>query len=309
MEPTPAAPETAGNPILDGSRQHLGLLPAQLPWCGKGLGPVTVSWLCYSGPLPKPMPRWWIQPANLFWQLVLKDFRVRYRNMSLGMFWSLLNPLVMMALLTFVFTRIFRSDIPHFPLFVLCGIVPFNFFSLSWITATTSIVDNARLIKRVSIPRVLVPASTVIGNVMHTFIQLALLLFLVILYGYRPNVYWFWLPVIWLLTVVFVCGLSLATSALNVIIRDMRYVVESTNLVLFWLVPIFYPFSAIPGDLREVYQFNPVAALVLALRQILLEGVSPAFSLLSKLGLVSLLSLVVGYLLFRRLERRFYEHL
>lgn len=255
------------------------------------------------------MPRWWKQSANLFWELVLKDFRVRYRNMSLGMFWSLLNPLVMMALLTFVFTKIFRSDVPHFPLFVLCGIVPFNFFSLSWLTGTTALVDNARLIKRVAIPRMLVPFSTVVGNALHTLIQLGLLLAFTLAFGYAPNVHWFWLPLIWLLTILFVCGLSLATSALNVLIRDMRYLVESTNLVLFWLVPIFYPFSAIPTELRDVYQFNPVAALVLAMRQILMENTSPAASLLLKLTLVSLVSLVVGGLLFRRLERRFYEYL
>lgn len=157
--------------------------------------------------------------------------------------------------------------------------------------------------------RMLVPASTVVGNALHTLIQLALLLTLVVAFGYRPNIHWLWLPVIWVLTLLFICGLSMATAALNVLIRDMRYVVESTNLVLFWLVPIFYPFSAIPDEYREVYQFNPVAALVLALRQILLEGVSPATSLLSKLCLVSLVSLAGGYFIFRRLERRFYEYL
>ncbi|MCZ2157450.1 MAG: ABC transporter permease [Bryobacterales bacterium] len=256
------------------------------------------------------MPNPWRNAANLFWQLVLKDFRVRYRNMSLGMFWSLLNPLVMMALLTFVFTRIYRAaEIPNFPVFVLCGIVPFNFFTLSWLTATTSIVDNARLIKRVAIPRVLIPFSTVAGNVLHLFIQFGLLLVFVFAFGYRPNVHWFWLPGIWLMTILFACGVSLVTSALNIYLRDVKYVVESANLVLFWLVPIFYPFSSIPAEYRDVYQFNPVAALVLAMRQILMYDTSPATSLLWKLALVSVASLVGGVLVFRILERRFYEYL
>lgn len=256
------------------------------------------------------MPNPWRNATNLFWQLVLKDFRVRYRNMSLGMFWSLLNPLVMMALLTFVFTRIYRADdIPNFPVFVLCGIVPFNFFTLSWLTATTSIVDNARLIKRVSIPRVLIPFSTVVGNALHLGIQFSLLIAFVFAFGYRPNIYWFWLPVIWLLTILFACGVSLITAALNIFLRDVKYVVESANLVLFWLVPIFYPFSAIPNEFRELYQFNPVAALVLALRQILMYDTGPAASLLWKLALVSIVSLLAGIFIFRRLERRFYEYL
>jgi lipopolysaccharide transport system permease protein len=114
---------------------------------------------------------------------------------------------------------------------------------------------------------------------------------------------------VWACEIVFVCGLSLATSALHVYLRDTRYVVESINLILFWLVPIFYSFDVIPLAYRDIYQYNPVAALVLASRHILLEGIAPPISLMSKLALSSALVFGGGLLFFRRLKQGFYDHL
>jgi ABC-type polysaccharide/polyol phosphate export permease len=109
--------------------------------------------------------------------------------------------------------------------------------------------------------------------------------------------------------VIFVCGLSLMFSALNVYVRDMRYVVESSNNVLFWLVPIFYDFAAIPQRYREIYELNPVAALVLACRNVLLYATAPPTRLLFKLALSSALVLLAGLLVFRALRRRMYDYL
>jgi len=240
--------------------------------------------------------------------LVLKDFRIRYRNMSLGVFWSLLNPLVMMAVLTFVFTVVLPGGQPQFPLFLLCGLVPFNFFTTAWISGTTSLIDNANLVKRVPFPREIIPVASVLSNTLHLLIQIALLLSITLWYGKGVNIHWLWLPVVWIMEVVLVCGMPLVFSALDVYTRDIRYMLESASTVLFYLVPVFY-FPADSQRFALLYKYNPLAAVIFAQRFILMEGIAPPASLLWRLSVGSILMLGAGFLAFRRLKRGFYNHL
>ena len=242
--------------------------------------------------------------------LVLKDFKIRYRNMSLGVFWSVLNPIVMMGVLTFVFTYLSPNrSMPNFPVYMMCGLVPYNFFSIAWISGTTSLVDNAGLIKRVQVPREVVPLAAVLSNCLHLLIQICLLFILVFAFGYHVNRYWAWLPYVWAMEVIFVCGLSFVSSALNVYVRDMRYLVESTNTVLFWVVPIVYTISSPPWIYAQIDHVNPLSALILAMRKILMDGQTPGWETLSKLTGVALFMFAFGWLFFQKLKRRFYDHL
>jgi len=246
----------------------------------------------------------------LLHNLVLKDFRTRYRNMSLGVLWSVVNPLIMMTVLTFVWTRIVPvTASPKYPVVVLCGLVPFNFFTMAWASSTSSLIDNANIIKRVPIPREVMPLATVLGNCVHLLIQIGLLLTFTLAAGLGVSRHWVWLPVLWVMEIMFVCGLSWITAALNVYVRDTRYVVESVNVILFWLVPIFYSDGRVPERYREIYHLNPVAALTDALRYILLDRTPPPWSILWKLAFSASIMFVLGYFVFRKLKHGFYDYL
>lgn len=242
--------------------------------------------------------------------LVLKDFRIRYRNMSLGMLWSIANPLVMMAVLTFVFTRIYANPaVSNFAVFVLCGLVPFNFYSLALNAGTTSLLDNQSLVKRVRCPRRVFPIAAVLANCLHFLIQIALLIVFVFAFGYRINRFWPWLGLVWALEVLFMCGIALITSALDVYYRDVRYLVEASNVVMFWMVPVFYSLEMVPQRLRLIYLANPIAAVVVAGRNVLLDARAPASGLLTALAIVSVVSFGAGFAIFGRLERNIADNL
>ena len=242
--------------------------------------------------------------------LVLKDFRIRYRNMSLGILWSLINPLVMMGVLTFVIGHIYGKEQPaYFPLFILCGQIPYLFFTASWLSGTQSVVVNAPLVKRVPLPREIVPIAAVLSNCVHLAIQVALMLALTFYFHLAPSWFWLWLLPLWALYIAFVCGVSLLSSAISVFLRDTQYVVESFNVVLFWLVPIFYSWEIIPAKFAVVYKVNPVAALALATRNILIDRQSPPQTLIVNMVIAAALALSLGLIVFGKLKRRFYEYI
>jgi ABC-type polysaccharide/polyol phosphate export permease len=252
----------------------------------------------------------WRNRWFLLENLILKDFRTRYRNMSLGVAWSVMNPLVMMGVLTVIFTKIYpNASQPHFAVFVLCGLVPFNFYSLASTAGTTSLLDNSNLIKRVRCPREVFPIAAVLANCLHFAIQIALLFGFVFAAGYRMNLVWLWLIPIWLLEIAFMCGFALITSGLDVYFRDVRYLIDVSGLVLFWLVPIFYSFEMIPAAYRRIYLINPLSAVVVAEREVLLQGHPPTLEHMAPLLIITALTVGSGFLIFQRLKQNLADYL
>ena len=158
-------------------------------------------------------------------------------------------------------------------------------------------------------PREAVPVASVLAAGLHLLIQIGLLLSIAIFNGHGVNIYWLWLPVLWAIALVFVIGLVLACSALDVFIRDMRYLVDSLIGLLFWFMPIFYSSNIIVERHRPWWELNPFTVLILSQRSVLMNASNPDMRLVVKMSIVAVVTLVIGWIIFRRLEPKFYDHL
>ena len=259
---------------------------------------------------------------DLIRNLVVRDLKVRYRNSVLGILWSWLNPLFMMMVYTVVFTVMRQSDngpIPNrqFPAFVLCALLPWNFFSNATIQAVGSIVENADLVKKVYFPREILPLSVVLSNLVNFGVSLMILFPMLLLFGVRLTPWVLLLPVIVAIQFCFVAGVAFFLSALNVFYRDTRAIIDVALMAWFFVTPIFYPIDILPRSYRilgltiNVHRWtrilNPMASLVSAYHDVLYYGrlVGPDF--LARTAVTSLAILVVGYLVFYRYAKSFGE--
>lgn len=261
-----------------------------------------------------------VRYRNLILNLVVRDLKVRYKNSVLGFLWSLLHPLLMMAIFTIVFTIMLpQSEVKNFPVFVLCGILPWNFFSASVIGSTNSIVGNAHLIKKVYFPREVLPISAVLSNLVNFVLALVVLFAMIFLFAMRLTPWVLLLPLLILTQVVFTVGIAFALSTLNVFYRDTQVIMEVLMLAWFFLTPVFYPITILPQShlflgfgldvQRLAYIFNPMASLIASYRVILYHGAPPAFDFLLRTIITSLAIMLCGYFLFARYRWSFGEEL
>lgn len=237
--------------------------------------------------------------------LVSKDFKLKYRRSVLGVVWSVLNPLLMMVVLTAVFSFMFRFDIENFPLYLILGNTLFSLMSNSTSAAMTSIIDASSLIKKVRINKILFPVETVLFELLNFAISLIAVAMVMIYFQVWPGWSLVLLPVVLLYTAVFSAGLGLLLSALSVFFRDFVHLWSVVLTAWTYLTPLFYPVSMLPQFMQDLMQLNPMYQYVVYLRDIMMYGVFPSLEQnLICIGMAAI-TFLAGLLVFRKLEHRF----
>jgi lipopolysaccharide transport system permease protein len=241
--------------------------------------------------------------------MVARDLKVRYSNSALGVLWSLISPLLMTAVYSAVFSFLQPEGIDKFPVFILAGLLPWNFLTGTLAGATTVITHNAHLINRVYFPREVLPVAHLLSNAVNFAISLALLFVFIVAFQAPVGLTLLWLPFIILIQAALALGLGLLLAALNVYLRDTQHIVEVGLLAWFFLTPILYPITTIGNaSLQSLVQVvNPMAGLISAYRAVLYAGTQPDPALLAANGATALAVLAVGALVFRRLSAGFAE--
>jgi lipopolysaccharide transport system permease protein len=246
---------------------------------------------------------------ELFLHLFRRDLEVRYRGSVLGLFWTLINPLVLMGAYTLVFSILLQAEaIEYFPLFVLVGLLPWAFFSASAQTATTTLVGHAYLVKQVRFPRQLLPLSVVGTNLVTFFAMFAVILpFTLVLIPETRTTFWASVPMI-LPLIGFTAGLALVVACANVAYRDVEHIVGAILLPWFFLTPIFYTFDSLPGlEGREwigdvLYYANVFVPILEAIRDPLFFGDLPSAGDVLYAVVAAVVSLGVGAAVFTRID-------
>ncbi len=238
-------------------------------------------------------------------ELVKRDLKVKYRRSILGYLWSLLNPLLTMCVMSYVFSTLFKSTIPNFPLYLICGQTLFNFFNESTTMAMHSVIQNASLIKKVYIPKFIFPLSRVLSSFVTMSFSLVAILLVILFTG--ADIYWtillFWVPLLFLF--VFCCGIGLILSSLAVYFRDVTHLYGVVTMLWMYLTPIFYDLSFLPADVQQVIGWNPLYHYITFFRSLILYGQLPGLEVWLYCTICGAVALAVGLLVFKKLQKNF----
>jgi lipopolysaccharide transport system permease protein len=242
--------------------------------------------------------------------LVWRDLKARYRGSVLGYFWTLLNPLLLLGVYLLVFTRYTRAvELEHYPVFLFVGILPWLWLSGSISVGAGAIVAGAGLITRVCLPPQLLPAVTVLSTAANFLLALPAALLAAAATGIRPGLALLLLPVVVILEVLLLYGITLSVSAATVRFRDVAFLLQSVLTMWFFMTPVAYPLSAVPETYRWLLLANPASPLIVAYQDILFFRRS-ADALLFGLGAAwAVVVLALGVWIFESLRDSFAEEL
>jgi len=245
---------------------------------------------------------------TLLWALVGRHLNARYRGSLLGFVWSFLNPLCLIAVYSLVFQYYIRFDsTEHYTLFLFTGLLPWIWFSSGLIEATSSISSGGSLITKAMFPPQILPVVSVLTNLANFVFAIPLLIGFMLISGVMPDATLFMLPVVVAIELLFLIGLSLALSAINVHFRDVQHILGNLVTLWFFLCPILYPIENVPEAFRFTMIFNPVALFTEMYQGIFLYGRMPSTSLLLITLAVSVITLFIGMAIFNHYREEFAE--
>ena len=250
---------------------------------------------------------------NLIRQLTWWDVASRYKGSYLGLLWSLLNPLLLLAIFTFVFSVIFQAKWGvsasesrlEFALTLFCGLAVFNFLSESLNRAPGAILAHPNYVKKTPFPLEIIPLANVLSALFHMLISLGILILGVLIFMRIFPWTLVFVPILLFFLLSLTLGLTWLISSLGVFIRDMNYAVGFLTAALLFLSPIFFPINAVPKDFQVIMLGNPLSAYMEASRRIFLWGQPPDWLWLGEVGLFSFAVLIFGYGFFMKSKRAF----
>lgn len=242
-------------------------------------------------------------------QLVARDFKAKYKRSILGVFWSFLNPLLNMIVQYVVFSNMFKFDIPYFPVYLLCGNVVFSYFSESCGMALSSIIGNAGLITKVYVPKYIYPLTRIMSSLVNLLISLIPLMAVALFSGLIPTKTYLLLPFPLICVALFCLGLGMLLAAAMVFFRDIQFLWGVLTTIWMYLTPIFYPISALPDNIQTIVELNPLTLYVVFIRSCIIDGISPEPFMYFQCAFISVITLLIGALVFKKTQDSFVLYL
>ena len=246
---------------------------------------------------------------TLLGRLIHRDLTVRYKRSVIGFFWTMLHPLILMTILTFVFSTIFRFDMKNYAVYLFAALIGWNYFSQTVIEAMGSIRWNGSLMKQIRVPRTIFVIASTIAGLVHMALALVPLLGIMFFTGAPIRPAMLFLPVSFLILGIFTLGVAMVASALAVFFTDVREMIQAFLPAVLYMTPIIYPLYILPEKFRAVVRLNPLLYVFDLLRAPLYEGVMPGRVGISIAITSAVLSFAAGWLVFRRQAPKFYPYL